>query len=636
MGGPIHAVGCKLECQRSQDVGLVCKGVADWPDRALVVESARDTPQIDINVYKKQHDHLWDDGFVDIIGNEYVSDRRPYAARNSSVFSVIPGECIFRHPDLAETSTKDDNVWDNLKRMCDYVAEIQLRQHRAFVFTLYIHLTSARLMRFDRSGVVMSLPIDLKTEPEKLYEFFYRLRNATDAELGYDPTATMVLPTDPDVTAVQRAISILPSSRVKFYIEKAFNDDQWPFYRLQVPDPKDPTLPHVFLIRNLSSHGDSLTGRATKGYIAFDLATKEFCFLKDSWRLLSDDIHPELEVYKRLAHAGAWKAGVLHRDVSDGNIMIYEDPTTRRISGLLIDWDLCKYKEELSRGKTQKTRSGTWRYLSATLLNFPKKPYELADDIESFLHLLCIFALRFHHHNLDPVVLKVTLDDHYDVSWYQDGYCLGSYQKLSDVRGGLLPCTLRTKDTFSTLLQVLAAICKEHYASLDFDDLQEQFGITPETAASASVEPTEYDSAPPIVPAFSDIDERSRKENAQLEADLPLPKPAVATLNTHSRFAFAFYDALTRDGWIPHDKTVDQFEKINRRPSSTGTSGSTGDSIRPKRGRRAFVSLEGEDHKSVQPSKPKKQKISATSGPSRVTRVIASGSGLQAGHHAPP
>ena len=45
-----------------------------------------------------------------------------------------------------------------------------------------------------------------------------------------------------------------------------------------------------------------------------------------------------------LAHQVAWqKAGVLHRDISIGNIMI--DNLTGR--GFLSDWDLARYAEDL-------------------------------------------------------------------------------------------------------------------------------------------------------------------------------------------------------------------------------------------------------------------------------------------------
>lgn len=41
------------------------------------------------------------------------------------------------------------------------------------------------------------------------------------------------------------------------------------------------------------------------------------------------------------AHQAAYNAGVLHRDISLGNIMIVDDEEDIK-GGMLIDWDLCK------------------------------------------------------------------------------------------------------------------------------------------------------------------------------------------------------------------------------------------------------------------------------------------------------
>ena len=55
----------------------------------------------------------------------------------------------------------------------------------------------------------------------------------------------------------------------------------------------------------------SLFGRATKGYIAFDIATGRFVFLKDSWR--SENQTPEYQTHKRLQDASVhYIATLLH------------------------------------------------------------------------------------------------------------------------------------------------------------------------------------------------------------------------------------------------------------------------------------------------------------------------------------
>ncbi|OBZ74003.1 hypothetical protein A0H81_06519 [Grifola frondosa] len=162
------------------------------------------------------------------------------------------------------------------------------------------------------------------------------------------------------------------------------------------------------------------------------MATKKAVMLKDTWRPMSSDIHPEGEVYMRLyerqvrrniatllycrdvggehpqktrthewskklhpmtlprihyrlvlkeiarpleshvdsgelvetilsalqAHQEAWEIGeVLHRDISDGNVVIHDDPISGEAKGLLIDWDLAKFREDLEKPPTQKSRS---------------------------------------------------------------------------------------------------------------------------------------------------------------------------------------------------------------------------------------------------------------------------------------
>ena len=61
-----------------------------------------------------------------------------------------------------------------------------------------------------------------------------------------------------------------------------------------------------------------------------------------------------------IGHKGAWtKGGVMHRDISDGNIVLWEEVEGERMTGLLIDWDLCKLKSELENEnrETEKDRS---------------------------------------------------------------------------------------------------------------------------------------------------------------------------------------------------------------------------------------------------------------------------------------
>lgn len=58
-----------------------------------------------------------------------------------------------------------------------------------------------------------------------------------------------------------------------------------------------------------------------------------------------------------VAHKQAWvKAGVLHRDISVGNVLIIDDEE-KGYWGILNDWDMCKFEEELDKGPSQQARS---------------------------------------------------------------------------------------------------------------------------------------------------------------------------------------------------------------------------------------------------------------------------------------
>ncbi|EKM57055.1 uncharacterized protein PHACADRAFT_92447 [Phanerochaete carnosa HHB-10118-sp] len=105
------------------------------------------------------------------------------------------------------------------------------------------------------------------------------------------------------------------------------------------------------------------------------------------------------------AHEQAWKkAGILHRDVSHTNILI--DLATGK--GILNDWDLAKYEQDMLEGVPAcepagiSVSLGTLPFKSVMSLRYPLKPPEVADDIESFIYVIDYMAMRFHLHNASP------------------------------------------------------------------------------------------------------------------------------------------------------------------------------------------------------------------------------------------
>ncbi|ETW82599.1 hypothetical protein HETIRDRAFT_416722 [Heterobasidion irregulare TC 32-1] len=95
------------------------------------------------------------------------------------------------------------------------------------------------------------------------------------------------------------------------------------------------------------------------------------------------------------AHQKAYNAKVFHRDISGGNILITDEGT-----GLLIDWDLATNLSDDGEVTQSALNSmtGTWQYISADLLRM-NKIHEFRDDLESFLHVLLYYSIRYVKHD---------------------------------------------------------------------------------------------------------------------------------------------------------------------------------------------------------------------------------------------
>ncbi|KAI6015745.1 hypothetical protein PISMIDRAFT_67594, partial [Pisolithus microcarpus 441] len=79
------------------------------------------------------------------------------------------------------------------------------------------------------------------------------------------------------------------------------------------------------------------------------------------------------------------KAGILHCNLSPGNIIIFLG------WGLLIDWDLSKLVDTV--GPRQMTCTGTWQFMSMALLYDQQAPHMFMDDLESSLFILLWMVL---------------------------------------------------------------------------------------------------------------------------------------------------------------------------------------------------------------------------------------------------
>ncbi|TBU24408.1 hypothetical protein BD311DRAFT_791025 [Dichomitus squalens] len=181
------------------------------------------------------------------------------------------------------------------------------------------------------------------------------------------------------------------------------------------------------------------------------------------------------------AHRKAWdRAGVLHRDISVGNIMIRVESNGGR-TGILIDWDLSRLQCELALGAVEPDRTGTWQFRSAMSLRYPWKPYRRSDDIESFIH--CYIYLVFRYHPTD-VGLREKIETLFEGCLIVGGVMIGGDAKRAMLLSGHLGAVVKRNPRLQRLLNDILLHCKSCYDEIDYEEMDRLYGPIEDDAHS--------------------------------------------------------------------------------------------------------------------------------------------------------
>ncbi|KAI0823794.1 hypothetical protein BC628DRAFT_479327 [Trametes gibbosa] len=574
-------------------------------------------------------------------------------------------------------------------------------QHRTFLFTAFIIETKARLLHWDRTGVVVSEEFDIGTEPGWLFNFVHRVATSAREAQGFDMTVT-----DADEDQIKKLDDFRKKQDNKYaqeYLDEMnMNQTLYPIQQLQceifkfaktkINNTKDPQYSalsekqHVtLLIGHICFAHSSLSGRETKGFVAFAVDVDCLVFLKESWRPINMSrlVREEGDIYCDLTGAGvlyipfaiaggnvseshvtlndellsasqrqqyrlvlwevgipldrhansfalirslhhalkahryAWdKAGILHRDISPGNVLIDMLSPPNAPMGLLCDWELSKKKAELTEGATQHTRTGTWITLSAVSLQYPYKPIELSDDLESLYHLLTYNILRFYRHSMTKSTTTAQLmspfqnDSESALAQHVWNYYYAHIRGISgdpDTGGMIKWMALRSAEPpfhlldvespLNRLLEDVHKLCFKHYQTVHKQDLDKYSPFLAQTAPTTVAEdafvphvsePDEYDiddvaSEPPESPPTTSATITEVKED-----HAPLESPLI----DHARMNSAFLSILLPKkcdtlNWDLDDKIDDQFVNLpsfigvaDKKSSATRTKTSVGSNSR--------------------------------------------------------
>ena len=186
-----------------------------------------------------------------------------------------------------------------------YAHVIQTRQFRTCVFSLTVSGRTARIMYWERAGVLVTKAFDYKTNPDILAEFVWRFINANRVQQGFDPTAVAV-DSEEDRTSflqaigshVQLQLSLDPETD-KEGLDRGVDKHYYHgiLTRLMVED-------RSFWVSRPLVQSHAIAGRCTAGYWAVRCDTRDVVFVKDVWRANVKNMELEGDILNHLQDKG--------------------------------------------------------------------------------------------------------------------------------------------------------------------------------------------------------------------------------------------------------------------------------------------------------------------------------------------
>ncbi|KAI0764234.1 hypothetical protein BD413DRAFT_680533 [Trametes elegans] len=151
---------------------------------------------------------------------------------------------------------------------------------------------------------------------------------------------------------------------------------------------------------------ESNKGQMQRRLVHYRIAVNEVCMKMSSFkngkqlvRLIMDCMKTHRDAYNHF--------DLLHRDISSGNVLII--PVVMGIDGkkvvvwkgLLTDWELAKrIPKDRSVNYRPNGWVGTFQFTSVAHVHHPDVPKQIADELESFFHVLMYHGVRYLRHDL--------------------------------------------------------------------------------------------------------------------------------------------------------------------------------------------------------------------------------------------
>ncbi|KAH7102332.1 hypothetical protein BKA62DRAFT_617739, partial [Auriculariales sp. MPI-PUGE-AT-0066] len=352
--------------------------------------------------------------------------------------------------------------------------KIMAMQNRTHLFSVYYNtLGKARIIRWDRAVILVSESFQMNVPDSPLAEFFYRYSRVSREVAGHDTTIHAARPDEiaqaeahfqdfeKERTIYQCPAQLEPIKDKKFSAvilsltdmfsagratrgyrvydpvdgRMGYLKDSWPVKSLAghecevLKDLRKHNVPHVPTLicggpieRQSSICPSEVSEEWNKGCRKFDPRTHQRFLVREIGFHLAEPLEPTPRSQSRdliarlkealIAHRDAWKMDILHRDISEGNVLHYrhcdKPGDTATVTALLLDWDMAKRKDQEQKRRERTVgfmffvssthltwQQGTWFFHSINLLGTVMNPQCELDDLESFVWLVVYLFLRF-------------------------------------------------------------------------------------------------------------------------------------------------------------------------------------------------------------------------------------------------
>jgi len=207
-----------------------------------------------------------------------------------------------------------NGAYKTYSRLISYAVALHRSQFRVFSFSIVVFEETARLLRWDRSGIIYTE--SFKWTDGRLFEFLWRFNHLSAVDRGYDTTVSSA-----DDNEAELALPKLRTYPKFEYVRKEH------LHTILVWDDRSPDDgPRPYITPSAKWASEALIGRATFGYIAFDVERGELVYLKDFWRVDHPEIQKEGDVYRELHGAEVrniakmGRAGDVRSTTNDGQI----------------------------------------------------------------------------------------------------------------------------------------------------------------------------------------------------------------------------------------------------------------------------------------------------------------------------